>query len=184
MKNEMLRHFAVLAVIVFWSASIYMIRRWRGSKAITFSNHAASEKGAYYLFAIAVSLETILYAFFLYGWFIPKYSLPILFSILAALTLIGHLISGLVPETKGWARKIHYNVALGVVWLFIPTTWIIALSEKIPTAGRIAALLAVLTMVILWIILFTVKSSRKNSLIFQSLYIATLPVVLIICTYA
>ncbi len=114
MNENIYKHFAVLAALVFWCSTIYMLKRLKGSRHNFISTHAASNQKAYLLFATAVTIETVLYTFFAFKWFIPTFGMSRLFEILMILLLVGHLLTGLVPETKGLAGRVHWFVSYSV----------------------------------------------------------------------
>jgi hypothetical protein len=182
MTNDIYRHFALVGFLVYWTSSLYMIHRWWGGRSVTFSLHAASNKTARKLFAIAVTIETVLYLLFAFKWFIPYYGMPFIFGVLISLTAIGHLIAGLIPETKGLSRQIHRKASYWSVALFIPEFLIICLTPTIAIFVRLVAGIFLAIIVYAWY-LFLFKLNRKEDILNQALYIMTLPIVLILAAY-
>lgn len=177
------KHFAVLAALAFWPAAIYMVCKWQIGKHRSFSSHAASEKRAYALFAGAITLESVLYLLFAFKWFIPTFNMPTIFSVLIFVTALGHFISGMVPETKGLVRKVHRLAAYGVAWLFIPSLLIIATTNTIAVPARLLGAACAVGAGYMWYLYFTKPKTHERFLLYQTIYIATLPVTLITATY-
>ncbi len=182
MINEIYKNFVLYAVLAFWPASIYIVRKWKIGKGHSLSHHAASERRAYYLFALAVSIETICWLLFIYKWFAPTFHMGLVFKILFGSIAFGHFISGVVPETKGWAYKTHRWAAYIVAWLFLPAFFILAATPNLSTDVRLLSVFFIGFLCWLWY-MYTKPKTHESFLIFQAMYIATLPITLIVATY-
>ena len=183
MPDEAYKNFVLFALAAYWPAALFMVKTWKIGKHRSFSHHAAGERRAYYLFAVAITVETTCYSLFLFRWFIPYFGMSPFFQFLVVLTLVGHLVSGLVPETTGWKERTHWLAAYGVAWLFMPITLLLVTQSTISTPARIVALAALITQVTLFLQLKFRPKIRERFLIYQALYILTLPLVLVAATY-
>lgn len=182
MANEIYRHFALLGFLVFWSISIYIVKRWWGGRSVTFSLHAATNKKTRKLFTVAVTIESLLYLLFAFKWFIPYYGMPFIFAALISLTAAGHLIAGWIPETKGLSRTIHRYASYWSVALFIPEFFIIVLTERIAPFVRLVAGIYLIIIIWAWY-MFLFRLNKKEDIVNQALYISSLPIVLILSAY-
>ncbi len=150
---------------------------------MSFSLHAASNKQAQKIFALAVTIETAFYMLFIFKWFVPHFGMPFVFSMLIAWVASLHFITGVVPETEGLSKWIHRKASYAVAWLFIPALFIIATTGTIPTNARILAGAYVLMMLTLWYVYVTQPTRRQEDLIYQSIYISALPITVIAAAY-
>ncbi len=183
MTLDFYKNFVLLAVLSYWPAAIYIVRKWPNGRHITFSQHAASNKKASLIFGIAITLETSFYTLFLYRWFIPTFHMGMLFKVLVAIILVLHLMAGLVPETKGLAKKTHRFVAYAATWLFLPTQFILTITSTIPLLARIVSASFFVILCASCVLYLTTPRAREVKLLIQTACIAALPITLIAATY-
>ena len=181
--DNIYKHFAVLAALAYWPAAIYMVRKWPKGRQNSFSLHAAANKHTRMLFAMAVTLETALYMLFAFKWFIPNFGMPFVFGLLIAPIAGLHFIAGIIPETKGLSKWIHRKASYLCVVLFIPAFFIIATTHTISPLARILAGGYDIWILALWYVYITQPDKRQEDLVYQSIYISSLPITLIAATY-
>ncbi len=182
MTDSIFRHFVLIAFVIYWSVVLIMIRKWWGGRHLTISLHASTNATTRKLFAVLVILETILYLLFLFKWFIPYYGMPYVFGVLVILTLGGHFVAGIIPETRGLSKTIHRWASYWSVALFVPELIIIGMTPSISPIVRTIAL--VFSVVLIWAwYMFLFKYNRREDILNQALYISSLPVVLILSAY-
>lgn len=183
MPNEHYKHFALLAILAYWPAALFMVRLWPRSNKHTFSQHAAANPYAMIVFGVAITIESTWYALFLHKWFSPTFNMPAIYTAIVSMAILLHLTAGLVPETGVVKTRIHRFVSYASVWLFIPSLFIMLAQPTISTAAK-AVILLCLGYIFGCIALVTIKPKlRDHMLIIQSIFILTLPVSLIATTY-
>ena len=183
MGDSVYKHFVILGVLAYWPASFFMVRKWWGGRQTTFSLHAASNKKAQLIFAIAITLETTFYLLFAYKWFIPHFDMPFIFGLLIALIAAGHFTAGIIPETRGISKWIHRKASYSSVVLFLPAFLIIATTHTIPEAARLLAMAYIVLELILWYVYLNQSVRHKEDILGQAIFISSLPIILIAATY-
>lgn len=121
-----------------------------------------------------VTVETVLYALFLYRWFIPTFNMPGIFAWLITLALITHLATFIFPSTSGRVKKMHWWASYLTALLFIPIAFLLVAQSSLPTVGRLAVVTSLLIMVGISLGLFMTSTLRKQKLIVHCAYIFSL----------
>ena len=172
----------VISIVLSWLAVGYLLRKWRGTKAMSMSLHAASDLRAYLFFGVSLTLTgAMLYAFMLV-WFIPRYSLGVVFTGLICAAILGQMIAAWVPDVPGIKRIIHRVAAYGMAATFIPMTLVIVSSGHIPMAARVVGSLA-LGYMIVSLSLLAFGKLKAHYLILQVLYVLLFQLLLLSAAY-
>lgn len=135
------------------------------------------------MFAVAISLESILYLLFGYKWLVPTFNMPFVFGALLGLAIACHWLSGLVPETKGWAYIVHRRAAYGVAALFLPLLALIVLQSSVGLFARTVALIFLIIDGWIGYLYLRRPKMQDNFLIYEVVYIASMPLVMLAITY-
>lgn len=183
MTGNVYKHFVLLGALSYWPAAIFMARKWWSGRQATFSAHAASNKSAYRIFGVAVTLETTFYLVFAFKWFIPNFGMPFIFGLLVSLIAAGHFIAGIIPETKGLSKWIHRKLSYVSVILFLPVFLIIVITYTIPLFARVLAAVYIIVELVLWYVYLNQPIRHKEDIVGQAIFISSLPIVLIAATY-
>ncbi len=177
-----MKNLGLLSIAVSWAGLIFLIRRWKGAKHMTFSQHAAQYKSSALYYAVLWSICLPLMAIYLFGWFTPTFHMGTGFRVLCGLAIFAMAVAAYVPETTGKRVVIHRWSAFGMALLFLPITVSIAVGGfSLPT--QVVAGLASLFMTWEIIILLRKKRAHPSMLPLQAAYIAALHLALVSATY-
>lgn len=179
----MFQYMGLILVPISWLAGIYLVRKWRGTYAMSISKHAASAKGATKLFAIVLGGGSVLFYWWLIQWFTPHLELGTRFVVLLCFTAAAQIIVALVPDSVGWRHHIHQKVAVTMAVCYAPLAYLILTSGKITNFARLIGYLFIAYVIMVVVLFFFVKKSREYYLIFQSLYIAAFQLVILTAAY-
>jgi len=182
---QALKPLALLSFLILTSGLAFLVYTWPLGRHATFSQHAAAQKHTvlYYIALFAASLP-MLFIFFV-GWFVPRFNLPSIFSICAALSItLQHAVT-LIPEVGGWKTTWHRILTGFSATLLLPMVWILTSSPHIPQSARILSAIALIIMVgiMLYHVLLADKETPKNQLLLQSGYYGAFFLVVLFTTY-
>lgn len=177
------KYFALVATATLLLGLCFVIRKWPYGLHATFSQHVARHKAAtiFYFLLFAITLP-LLCAFFV-EWLTPQFLLTPWINVLVIASSLFQIACTVIPEVAGWRAKWHQALAGVSAVLLLPVLGIIALSEQVETAGKIAVSLGMLCMV--GVILLAVCSRGKHSqlLLLQSCYFTAFFVPLLFVTH-
>jgi hypothetical protein len=179
----MFQYLGLILVPISWLAGIYLVRKWRGTYAMSISKHAASAKGASKLFAVVLVGGGGLSYWWLIQWFTPHLELEAVFVVLLSFTAIAQIVVVLIPDTIGWRHHVHQKVALTMAACYVPLTYLILASSKVSTPARIIAYICIANVVVAWLLFLSVKKTHNYYLIFQSLYIVAFQIIILSAAY-
>lgn len=179
----MFQYLGLILVLISWLAGIYLVRKWRGTYAMSISKHAASAKGASKLFAIVLGGGSVLFYWWLIQWFTPHLKLGTVFVVLLGFTAAAQIVVALIPDTIGWRHHAHQKIAFTMSVLYLPITYMILSSDQVSTAARLISFLCLGYMLIAAIGFFAFKKLRNYYLIFQSLYIVAFQIIILSTAY-
>ncbi len=179
----MFKFLGLLMVLVSWVSGFYLTRKWRGTRAMSISEHAASHKSAAKLFTLVlVAGGTIFYAW-LVAWFVPHLKLSVGFIILLSVTMVAQMIAGVIPDAKGWQKIVHRTAAYGMAVLYLPLSFIIVTAPETPSNARIIGIVCLTYMIGAGLGFLTIKRARPHFLIAQSLYIVAFQLIILSAAY-
>lgn len=179
----MLEPLGALSILMSWVAGFYLLTKWRGTKSMSISQHAASTKHAYLLFAATLTFGGSLLYVFILDWFMPHLGLGFWFGLLYTVTFLAQLVAAWVPDTHGLAHRVHFWAAYFMAFLFMPLALYVTIAEHISLAARIVSILCLGYMFVAWIIFVTLRKAREKYLVFQALYIVAMQVVILAASY-
>ena len=182
--NESYRYVGVLASFTAWLAIAIVLWRWPRIKSQSISKHVSAYKKAWLIFAPIESVALILFYVFMSNWFIPVLELPAIYTFLITLSLLLEFITTWVPDVKGWKQTVHHYTAYGAVLILPFITVLVALSPDISLFAELAAWISLAIMFTIISLYLSKKDTRKNHLIYQSVYFACfhIPVLAVIFT--
>jgi len=100
------------ALFVLTISLFGVVKLWPdGGFSKTFSQHVADRRSSvlYYILVFTVFLPML--AIFFYGWFIPYYQLPFIYSLTLAISLVAQYLCTFLPES-GRRVLVHQGLAL------------------------------------------------------------------------
>lgn len=179
----MFQYLGLILVPISWLAGVYLVRKWRGTYAMSISKHAASAKGASLLFAVVLGVGSALFYWWLIKWLTPHLGLGAGFLALLSFTAMAQIVVALIPDTVGWRHHVHQKLALTMAAFYAPLTYLILASGNISTLAQIIGYVCVVYMAVAVVLFLCVKKARNYYLIFQSLYIVTFQVIILSAAY-
>lgn len=179
----MFQYLGLALVPISWVAGVYMVRKWRGTYAMSISKHAASTKGASALFTIVLGVGSGLFYWWLIRWVTPHLGLGALFVVLLSVTAAAQIIVALIPDSFGWRHHVHQKVALSMAILYLPLIYLILTSSNISNIAQVVGFACLAYMLIAAIGYATIKQLRNYYLIFQSLYIVAFQLIILAAAY-
>src|SRR4051812_33711756 len=99
-----MKYLGLVLIVLSWAAGAYLLIKYRGTRKMSISQHAASHKHAALLFAVVLSGSGALFYYWLLRWFVPKLGLGGWFVALLTLAFVGQFVAGLVADTTGLHR--------------------------------------------------------------------------------
>lgn len=185
MNEAILKSFSVLGPLLVVFAGLLIITRWKIGRHATVSVHAAQHKAARVILASSVILGGAMYYSLLYLLLAPRY-FPSFFWMLLVIGFVCQLLLVIVPAhpTNKKLSRIHTSLGVIIALLMYIFGWLLV------THGAVQDMWA---QVILWLfIIFATMAvaflvfahqSRKQILIFQSLYAILFWILIILLTY-
>lgn len=178
-----MKHLILLAIGLTVVGLVFLITKWPQDRSRTFSQHAAAHKPAIiYYFCLFALLLPILIGFF-YGYFIPTYSLPLVFSLAIGVAITSQFIVTIFPETKGISKKIHWDMITVSVAAIYVSMAVMVFSSELSTFARIFAGLAVLVSSVLFVEVVRHRAAHPQYLYVQSLFYVFFFGSILIATY-
>jgi hypothetical protein len=179
----MFKYLGLILVLSSWFGGAYLVTKWRGTKAMSLSLHAASNKTALRLFATVLVGLGLLFYFWLVKWFVPYLSLSGAFVPLLTLTVACQCAAGIVADTEGWSRKVHYVAAYTMAYLYLPLGILILFAHGITPLAKGLGAICLTWMVVALLLCWFVKRTRPHYLVFQSSYIIAFQLIIVFAAY-
>lgn len=179
----MLQYLGLALVLFSWIGGAYLVSKWRGTRAMSLSLHAASNKTASKLFALVLVVLGLLFYYWLVKWFSPQLDLSSAFIPLLTLTIVCQCIAGLVADTEGWSHKVHYFAAYTMAYLYLPLSALILFAHNITPLAKVLGAICLTWMVIALLLFWFVKRTRPHYLLFQSSYIVAFQLIILCAAY-
>ena len=179
----MFQYIGLILVPISWLAGVYLVRKWRGTYAMSVSKHAASARGASKLFAVVLGGGSGLFYWWLIQWFTPHLELGTVFVVLLSFTATAQIAVALIPDTVGWRHHVHQKTALTMAACYVPLTYLVLASSKVSTSARIIGYACITCTAVAGLLFFCVKKTHNYYLFFQSLYIVAFQVIILSAAY-
>lgn len=165
------KYVGLAMVLSGWTALTYLLLKWRGTRAMSISQHAASADGATKLFAGTLIFAGLIFYIWLMTWFSDALHLSWLFKLVLTASFICMFIAAIVPDTKDWKRITHRAAAYTMAGLYIPITYLVVKTPDLSSTTKLIGIIAIAYMVFGWFLFFFVKKAWDYYLILQSIYI-------------
>jgi hypothetical protein len=183
----MFEYLGLALIILSWIAGGYILTKWRGTNAMSISQHAASSKRSSLIFAAVLSGAGVLFYYWLMAWFVPELGLGKLFVVLLTFAFIGQFVAGLVPDAlsdvSGVKRRVHRVAAYGMAYLFVPLSLLILMAPHASGFGRYFGIVCLAYLICGWLLISFVPGSRKHYLVFQVVYVVAFQLQILITIY-
>jgi hypothetical protein len=166
-----LHYFGLYSIIFFVCVTVLLMAVWHEDNAITLSKHIAKHKTAYLIFAISSVIGQAMFLLYMLGWFIPTYQLGGVLAMFMVLGAFCQLLAAWVPDTKGWASKVHHLAAYTMAIIMYGFTIWIALSPTVPAIGRLFALAGFGGITYLFWGYFFRQQKRERMFVYQNIYL-------------
>lgn len=170
-------------VLISWVSGFYLTRKWRGTMAMSVSEHAASHKSAAKLLTLVLVIGGAIFYIWLVAWFVPHLKLSVGFIILLSVTMVAQMIAGVIPDTKGWLKIVHRTAAYCMTILFLPLSFIIVNAHATPSNVQIIGIICLTYMIGTGLGYLAIKCTRPYYLIAQTLYIVAFQLIILSATY-
>ncbi len=179
---------ALICLIIFWSALIFLITYWPRSGNKSISQHAASHRSSYIFFTIVQAPIGFILWVFMLKWFIPHFQLSTLFTIVYTITAWLQIVVSFIPDRmKGKTSVIHLHLAnefaLGMFILAV----LLCFAPTIHGLSKLLFVLTALYMVYSVYILYSIKGKPhllSNYLYLQIAYIVSFQVSFILAAFS
>jgi hypothetical protein len=180
-----MQHLGPLVIISMVLVSgLLVMRRHNGDTSLTISKHAALEGYSALSFGIFEIVVALLFFLFIKNWFTPQLGLPYAYTVMAGISLMGLAVAGAFPDRPGRNRTIHgigaYTMATGMYLSVLGLT----VFGTFPAWLTGLTWLATIYMSIGIICLLVAYKRFENKLLYyQSAYMGTFYLVMILATY-
>lgn len=173
----------LILVLLSWAGGTYLIRKWRGTKSMSISQHGASSPEAYRLLMAILILLGISFYIWLVACFAPHLGLGASFIAVLTVAIALQIVAGLVPDSDGWKSQVHQGAAYAMAWLYFPLSLMILASSEISQTAKIVGIACLAYMITATVLFFFAKKARSYYLIFQSLYIVAFQLIILSTAY-
>jgi len=146
--------------------------RKNGSLLSTISETVAHSHHSSLIFSVVMMICFPLYYAFIWFWVAPLTQMPVSFYYLLTISALFEVIFVWVPATDGRSRKIHQIMSslVGVAMLAAPL-FILLYGTGLSTVSRIS-ILVFTAMAVILVGLLLIKSTRKYTFLYETIYCA------------
>lgn len=181
---ETYRSLGLISIVQLWVCLFYMIRRWPQDRSTSYSSHAAATRQGIIYYFVVFSLHMFLFYLFMVNWFVPTFHLPVMFTALLMVAILGQLAALIVPATDGRKGTIHDITAYTMHTLLMPLCLFIVFSGNFSVVARVGATIATAYMLTVWFLFTFVPGAKKHFLIFQTAYGLSFHLAIVLAIYA
>jgi hypothetical protein len=184
--NEMYRLLGIVALVVAVVLGLVIIKLWPPNKRQSFSQHVASRKVTYWLFAPIFTVVTVMYYAFLWKWVGPLVGMGAAYYDVLLVAFVLQLIVAWVPAKSVWPMRVHGIAAYGVAILMVALVVIIALtaSSVLPVGYIVACYVFGLAGIALVPIYAYIPAARRQFLLVQIGYFVAFWVLIMAIAYS
>lgn len=179
----MFAYLGLILVAITWLSGAFMIAKWHDESRPTISRHVAGGKMAYWLFATVLVVSGLLFYVWFINWLSPRLGLSMEFKAILTLTIIGQMITAVIPDTGKHRKLVHDVAASTMSVLYIPLDALILAAPRLSIFAHIVVSVAGIYMVgaLVWVVIL--NRNRDKFLIFQALYIMAFQVAIMAAAY-
>lgn len=179
--------FFLISLIIFWSSLTFMLIKWPRISNKSISRHSASYKEAYIFFTAVQVFAGIASLLFIKEWFIPHFSLPLVFKLAIYLTITLQLLAAVLPDKEvGRVSKFHLHIANMMALGILVCTTILASQGDFNMLVRSVFILSMIYMVICAIMIGAKKGKPEQLgqyLYLQVVYVFVFHASILMATY-
>jgi hypothetical protein len=179
-----MEYLGAFSIGLSWLAGAYLLRRWRGTNAMSISLHAASARKAYWLFAVTLTVTGGLLYWYMLAWFVPHMHLNFGFLWLFSITMALQFVAAWTPDKPGWQRIVHRVCAYGMAALMMPLVAWILTSNVMSVFARIFGVVALSYMLVLLGLIAIFSKVKAHYLVLQVIYVMAMQLVILAAAYA
>jgi len=186
MPDETLKPLGVISITLAVAALAFIVWRWsKGTTASSISSHAGSKRTSYLLFGSVLTFVGATFYLFLWRWFGPAIGAGWPFYVILALAGVFQLLTAWIPDDGKGGRMAtaHSSVAFNMARMMMLLVGLVAVAPHISDLARIVSVLTFIAMGVFWYLFYFVKSTRRHFLVYQSSYIVSFYVVVLLATY-
>jgi hypothetical protein len=181
--NELFHHFGLIAFGLILLVMTVTLRVWGRDHALSLSGHAAKQRPSYLLFLGGLITAGVLFYFFGSFWLAPILGLNAAFSVILAATAVLEVATALVPDAGGIKSTVHRTAAwsmavgMGVLGVLVTT------APGISGMAQLICGMLVGYMVFAFLLFLFVPQTRAHFLIYQSSYVLSFFIVMLVPAY-
>lgn len=185
MPVESFKHGGVVAIAVASLAFWWMVHSQPRGRAASISQHAGAQRHTYWVFAGVLTFAGGAFWLFLIEWLGPTLGVPLVFYLFVILGALFQLITGWVPDhgNGDTSSRIHGLAAFSMAAMMMLLAGCIVIATHVATVPRVLAGLAFVAMGVFWYLFLFVKRTHQHFLVYQSAYIASFYLTVIVATY-
>ena len=178
------KYVGVISIALTWLAISFVLYKWPVLRSKSISKHVSAYKESYLLFAILTSVSLVLFYLFMFKWFIPVFTLPLGFKLVLIIGLILEFITVWIPDSTGLKHSVHNFTGYSAAFLLLVMTSFIVASPAASTFVKLVSLIATATMFSIFGFFLSVKSARQQHLIYQSVYIVSFHIAILVALFS
>lgn len=183
MTVEMAGHIGWIAIMIAIVAGAITMWKWPMNPRRSYSENIARYTASRYVFAVWMTVVTVLFYWFLLGWLGPQRGLGTVYYGLVWLMFLCQLTLAWVPATKGGAMLVHNIASYGLVVLMPVMLGVMTITSTV-ALGSLQLLVIISFIVyesIVFGLFFFAPAARQVFLWFQiSLMVAVWATILIV----
>jgi len=185
MPDESLKILGPLSILIAVTAGVILVRRWPLGRGKSISAHGGAHRKAYWLYACTLTLSGLLFYAFARWWLAPTLGLPNLFNIILLAAVVLQIMSAWVPDRddKSPTTVLHRRAAYGLALCMMALTACIMFTPAVALVVRAMAYITFGLMAISWYRFLFDKKAHEKFLIYQSMYIGSFFVLILLATY-
>ncbi len=178
-----MQHLILLIVLLLIAGLTFTVTRWKGGLHMTFSRHAATNRGSKIFYALLFLVTTPMLLLFFMAWFVPTKHLPTTFLWFATIASIFQILCTWIPEVGGRKTVVHRILAGVSAVALLPLVYIIAIASQISTLAHYISWSGLLLMLLILGIALANQKAHRFALLLQIAYFAIFFIVILTTTY-
>ncbi|HEX8763260.1 MAG TPA: hypothetical protein VF733_05925 [Candidatus Saccharimonadales bacterium] len=181
--NELFHHFGLIAFSLFLLVMTVTLGVWGKDHALSLSGHAAKQRTSYAVFLTGLTTAGVLFYLFGSQWLAPTLQLNVVFSVLLAAATFLELITALVPDAGGVRGTIHRLAAWSMALCMGLLSILVVVAPSMHGLAQIMCAMLAVYMVFTLLLFLFVPRTRTHFLLYQSSYVLSFFVIMLIAAY-
>lgn len=141
-----MKSLGIFSILFLALGCFFMLYHWPLERNKTLSQHAARIKVSIIYFAAIYVIFLSIFSVFMFGWFIPTYNLPIIFSVFTGVGILAQVVAILVPETQGIPKYIHIAAATVMTFMALLLSILLAFESQFTVTTHLVCVIASILM--------------------------------------